>query len=91
MPYPPILYKTLRIFVSSLYYWLRYGIPVEARFFGPVQTGPEAQSASYKMDKASPSRGKSGRIVVITSHPFYHRGREWVKQYLHFPPCLFFM
>jgi hypothetical protein len=44
-------------------------IPVGARFFAPVHTGPGAYPASYKMGTGSLSRGLSGRSVELTTHP----------------------
>ena len=41
----------------------------EARFSAPVQTGPGAHPASYKMGTGSFRGVKSGRGVQLTSHP----------------------
>ena len=56
--------------------WLRAGrsgdrIPVGARFFAPVQTGPGAHPASCTMGTGSFPGVKSGRDVTLTPHtPF---------------------
>jgi hypothetical protein len=55
-------------------YWLRAGrsrdrIPVEARFFAPVHTGPGAHPTSCTMGAGSFPRLKSGRGVTLTPHP----------------------
>jgi hypothetical protein len=52
--------------------WLRAGrsgdrIPVGARFFAHVQTGPGAHLAAYTMDTGS-FPGVNGRGVVLTTH-----------------------
>jgi hypothetical protein len=44
-------------------------IPVGARFFAPVQTGPGAQPASYTMGTGFFPGVKSGRGVTLTPHP----------------------
>jgi len=54
--------------------WLRAGrsgdrIPVEARFFAPVQTGPGAHPASCTMGTGSFPGVKRGRGVTLTPHP----------------------
>jgi hypothetical protein len=51
-------------------------IPVGARFFAPVQTGPGAHPASYKMGTGYLSRGLSGRGVELTTHPLLVPGLE---------------
>jgi hypothetical protein len=43
-------------------------IPVEARFFAPVQTGPGAHIASCKMGIGFYPGVKSGRGVTLTPH-----------------------
>jgi len=66
------------IITRHLYYiysdWLRaewYGdrIPVGARFFAPVQTGPGAHPASWTMGTGSFPGVKSSRGVTLTPHP----------------------
>ena len=42
---------------------------MEARFFAPVQTGPEAHPASCKMGTGSFPGVKCGRGVTLTNHP----------------------
>jgi len=42
----------------------------EARFSGPVQTGPGAHPASYTMGTGSFPGVKSGRGVLLTPRPF---------------------
>jgi len=54
--------------------WLRTGrsgdrIPVGARFYAPVQTGPGAHPASCTMGTGSFPEVKSGRGVTLTPHP----------------------
>ena len=44
-------------------------IPVGARFFTPVQTGPGAHPASCTMGTGSLPGVKSGRGVTLTRHP----------------------
>ena len=44
-------------------------IPVGARFFAPVQTGPGAHPASCTMGTGSFLRVKSGRGLTLTPHP----------------------
>jgi DNA-binding transcriptional LysR family regulator len=44
-------------------------IPVGARFFAPVQTGPAAHPASCTMGTRSFQGVKSGRGVTLTPHP----------------------
>ena len=39
------------------------------RFSTPIQTGPGAHPASYKMGTGSLSRWKSDRGVALTTHP----------------------
>ena len=41
-----------------------------ARFSAPVQTGPEAHPASFKMRTGSFPGVKCGRGVTLTPHPF---------------------
>ena len=42
-------------------------IPVDARFFAPVQTGPEAHPASYKKDRGSfVGVNQPGGVVLFT-------------------------
>jgi hypothetical protein len=48
-------------------------IPVGARFFAHVQTGPGAHPASCTMVPGL-SRGLNCRGVVLTLTPFYRRG-----------------
>jgi len=55
------------------------------RDFPPVQTGPGAHPASYKMGTASFPGVKCSRGVLLTTHPFYCRGHVRVKLYLY-PP-----
>ena len=55
-------------------YWLRAGrsgdrIPVWARFYALVQTGPGAHQASCKIGTGSFPAVKSGRGVTLTPHP----------------------
>ena len=55
--------------------WLRAGrlgdrIPVGARFYTPVQTGPGTQQASCAMGTGSFPGVKSGWGVKLTPHPF---------------------
>jgi hypothetical protein len=45
-------------------------MPVEARFFAPVQTGPGAHPASCTMGTGSFLGVKSCRCVTLTPHPF---------------------
>jgi len=59
---------------TSVSDWLRAGrcgdrTPVGARFSAPVQTGPGAHPASYKMGTGSFPGVKSGRGVTLTPHP----------------------
>ena len=54
--------------------WLRAGrsgdrIPVEARFSAPVQTSPGAHPAFCTMGTGSFPRVKSGRGMLLTTHP----------------------
>ena len=59
-------------------FWLQLGsypkiqpgvrIPVEARFFTPVQTGPRAHSASYKMGTVFFPEVNCGRGVSLNPH-----------------------
>ena len=49
--------------------WSGDRIPVEARFFAPVQTGPGAHPASCTMGTGSFPAVKSGRGVTLTPHP----------------------
>jgi len=42
--------------------------PMGAGFSAPVQTGPGAYPASYKMDTGPLSRGESGRGVTLATH-----------------------
>ena len=61
--------------------WLRAGrsgdqIPVVARFFAPVQTGPGAHPASCTMSTGSFPGVKSGWGVMLTPHPFQCRGQR---------------
>jgi len=44
-------------------------IPVEARFFAPVQTGPEVHPASCTMGTGSFPGVRCGQGVTLTSHP----------------------
>ena len=57
-------------YISRYSDWLRSGIPVEARFFAPVQTCPGAHPASCTMGTGSFPVVKSGRGVTLTPHPF---------------------
>jgi hypothetical protein len=45
-------------------------IPVEARFFAPVQTGPGVHPVSCTMGTGSFPEVKSGRGVTLTPRPF---------------------
>ena len=60
---------------SSVGVAIRYGlkgpeiVPVGARFYALIQTGPGAQTASCAMGARSLSRGQSGRGVALTTHP----------------------
>ena len=59
---------------TSVSDWLRAGrggdrTPVGARFSAPVQTGPGAHPASYKMGTGSFPGVKSSRGVTLTPHP----------------------
>ena len=56
-----------------------------ARFYAPVQTGPGAHPASFKMGAGSSPGVKSGRGVTLTPQPFQCRGQERVELYLYFP------
>ena len=48
---------------------IQYKKPVRARFSAPVQTGPGAHPASFAIGVWSLYRGRSGRGVVLTTHP----------------------
>jgi hypothetical protein len=60
---------------SSVVIAIRYGLDgpgidsVGARFSAPVQTGPAARPASCTMGAEPLSRVKSGRGLVLTTHP----------------------
>ena len=43
-------------------------MPVEARFYAPLQAGSGFHPASYIIGTGSLSRGYSGRDVVLTTH-----------------------
>jgi hypothetical protein len=45
-------------------------IPVGARFFAPIQTGPGAHPASYTMGTGTLPGVESGHGVTLTPHPF---------------------
>jgi hypothetical protein len=73
--YLKILRKYIMFLCTGYSDWLRAGgsgdrIPVEARFFAPVQTGPGAHPASCTMGTGSFPEVESGRGVTLTPHPF---------------------
>jgi len=41
-----------------------------ARFPASLQTGPEAHALFYAMGTWSLSREKSGRVIILATHPF---------------------
>jgi len=58
-----------------MYYYLAIGrtadrIPVGARFFATLRTGPEAHPASCTMGTESFLGVRCGRGVTLTPHPF---------------------
>jgi len=55
------------------------------RDFPPVQTGPGAHPASYKMGTGTFPGVNCGRGVLLTTHPFWCRGHGRVELYLY-PP-----
>jgi hypothetical protein len=70
--------------------WLRAGrsgnrIPVGAKFFAQVQTGPGAQPVSCTMGTGSFPGRKAARAWCWPPTPFWGRGHEWVEIYLCSP------
>jgi hypothetical protein len=59
--------------------------PVRARFFAPVQTGPEAHPASCTMGTGSFPGARCGRGVTLTPHPFLVPRSYRVELYLYSP------
>ena len=60
-------------------------VPVGARFFAPVQTGPGAHSASYTMGTGSFLGVKRPGRGADHPHPSKCRGQERVGLYLYSP------
>jgi hypothetical protein len=70
------LYTHMLDRVSVIGIATRYGLegvgsnPGEARFSAPMQTGSGTHSASRTLGTGSFPRGKGGRDVMLTTHPF---------------------
>jgi hypothetical protein len=73
-PRTDLINNTQKHYISGSSDWLRAGrsgdqIPVWAKFFTPVQTGPGAHPALCRMGTESFQGVKSGRDVTLTPHP----------------------
>jgi hypothetical protein len=60
-------------------------IPVGARFFAQVQTGPMAHPASCTVGTGSFPEVESGRSVTLTPHPLLVPRYKRVRLYLYSP------
>jgi len=72
---------SVQLLATAWTIWFRDRMPVDARFFAPVQTGPEAHPASCIMDTVLLKEVKRPELGVNHPSPSSAKLRERVELY----------